>query len=568
MVDYFFTNISISLIALCLLVLLKDSPARLQFYIAIAVLFSWFMPWNLVSTIPIMSESFSPLTDEVFNSFIWLENNRSIAVSSPVDSITPSTFNLIDKIESAFYELSTYQTLFILLSTGGLLYFVKDMLNYCAKLKYWRRNSKENNSLWEEHDFKHQSISIRMLDGVSPGMATGPIKPTIWLDKSFLGTSTTQTILTHELNHILQHDPVWMWIITFSQRVLWWNPCVHLFANIAREQLELSCDEKCRQQLQDQYSTDLARILLNGTATTSRYIAAITIKNRTNFNITRLEKLNKENKMKTKHLLTLLVGISMASFVGVAISNQTQPLVQNELSSKNKPNIQTKIGLYRKNEVHNELVDELLQVTKLAKSNDPQIISNILNSLDEWNVTRQHAADKQSERSIKLMSFTMSCYLLDKLGRYDEIPATYDKLFPEQPIEDALFLKHHVATAYIKMGLPQKALDLMADVIQRQPKPKTGSLMLLAHANLAAANYDEVITLSDQIASISTAKFPQISALNYKRAAYKAMGNTPKTDEIERTLKASYSATASAPKLTGFASPVLAHLSDVKEDRI
>ncbi|MBU3003833.1 M56 family metallopeptidase [Paraglaciecola arctica] len=568
MVDYFFTNIAISLIALCLLEILKDSPARFRFYIAISVLVSWFMPWNLITTIPIMSESLSPLTDQVFNSFVWLENDRPFAISSSIESITPNTFNLADKIESVFYELSSYQTLFILLSLGGLLYFVKDIANYHTNLKYWRRNSKENNGLWEKHDFKHQNISIRILDGGSPGMATGPINPTIWLDKNFLDASTTQTILTHELNHIMQHDPAWMWFITFTQRFFWWNPFAYLFSNIAREQLEFSCDEKCRQQLQGQYSTDLAKILLNGSVTTTRYIAAITIKSRKNFNIKRLEKLNKENKMKTKHLLTLLVGISMASFVGVAISDQTQPLVQNELSSESKPKAQTKIGLYRKNEVHNELVDELLEVTKLAKSNDPLLISNILNNLDEWNVTRKHATDKQSERSIKLMSFTMSCYLLDKLGRYDEIPATYDKLYPEQPIEDALFLKHHVATAYIKMGLPQKALDLMSDVIQRQPKPKTGSLMLLAHANLTAANYDEVITLADQIASISTATFPQISALNYKRAAYNAMGNTPKADEIVSILKESYSTTVSAPQLTGFASPVLAHLPAVKEDRI
>lgn len=567
MLDYFFTNISINLIALCVLIILKDSPARLRFYIMITALFSWFIPWNLISTIPIMSESLSPLTYEVFNSLNWLESEQSISVGDAINTITPPT-TFIDNIENVFYELLSVATLFIFISAIGLFFFIKDIVKYYSYLKCWHNNSNEDNSLWEEHGFKHHHISIRILNDCSPGMATGPVNPTIWLNKSYHHSSTTKTILTHELNHILQNDPAWMWFVTFAQRFLWWNPLVHLFANFAREQLELSCDEKCRQQLQGRYANDLAKILLDSSTMSTKYIAAIPIKNGKNFNIKRMEKLTKENKMKTKHLLALMVGFSMIGFVGAAVSYQTQPTTQNVINTVAKPQVQRKIALYRESALHNELIDELLQLTQLAKSNDPKIISQILLDLEEWNVNRRNGPDQQSERSLKLMSFTMICYLLDKQERYAEIPATYNKFFPEQPIEKALFLKHHLATAYIKMGSPEKALDLMADVIQRQPKPKTGSLMLIAYANLAAAHYDEVIGIADQIATISKQKSHQISALNYKRAAYLAMGNTGKADEIESVLQASFLATGTPPKLGGFASPILAHLPEVKAARI
>ena len=568
MVDYFLTNISVSLIVLCVLIVLKDSPARLRFYVVITALFSWFIPWNLVATIPIMSESVSPLTDEVFNSLFWLENEQAISVAAPIESITQTTYYSINNLANVLYELLTNGTLLTLMSIMGLLFFMKDVVNYFSYLKCWNNNSKEDNSLWNKHGFKPQNISIRILDSCGPGMATGPINPTIWLNENYHYSDTTKTILTHELNHIMQHDPTWMWFITFTQRFLWWNPFVHLLANFAREQIELSCDEKCRQQLQGRYSSDLAQILLDGSTASTKYIAAISIKNGNNFNIKRIEKLSKENKMKTKHLAVVIIAFSLTGFVGGAISYQKQPLTQNVTNTESKPKQQRKINLYRESVLHNELVDELLQLAQQAKTNEAEVISQILIDIDEWNINRRNGPDLQSEHSLKLMSFTLTCYLFDKQGRYAEIPATYDNLFPEQPIEAAMFLKHHVATAYIKMGSPEKALDLMADVIQRQPKPKAGSLMLIAHANLAAENYNEVIAVADKMATISKQRFMQIRALNYKRAAYMAMGNTAKTNEVIGILKESYLATGSTPKLGGFASPILSYLPEVNEVKI
>jgi tetratricopeptide (TPR) repeat protein len=188
------------------------------------------------------------------------------------------------------------------------------------------------------------------------------------------------------------------------------------------------------------------------------------------------------------------------------------------------------------------------------------IINKIVEDLRAWNANRKAGPDRQSENSIKMMSFTLLSYLLEKTGRYSEIPSIYDEFYPDTPIEKALFLKHHVSVAYIKMGQAQKAIDLMDDVVQRQPNPKSDSLILIAHANLAEGNYRELIELADQIAESDSIDRVQISALNFKHAAYVAMGNEVKIKETDKQLKDVYSTTSSVPIIHTLYSPVLAYI--------
>lgn len=557
---------------MCTLFILKDAPARLRFYVVITALFTWFIPWNLIATVPIMTESLAPLTDEVFNSFFWLESIQTVETKTLVSSVNQLDNASAMNIDFTFNDLLNLSMLIALISVIGLLLFIKDIVSYQSDLKYWMDNSREDNSLLKQHDFKNSNISIRILDDCGPGMATGLIKPTIWLNKNYKSTSTAKTILTHELNHIEQNDPAWMWLVTFTQRFFWWNPLVRLLTGIAREEIELSCDEKCRQQLQEHYSIELAKILLNGNTAPAKYITAISIKGRGNFNITRIKQLTKESKMKTKHLLALVVGFSMIGVVGAAVSYEKPSEAQNITAKKNSSYESAKIKLHRSadqtgSELHNELVDELLEITQKAKSNNPEIINQILLDIEKWNTTRRVGPDKRSESWLKNVSFTMMANLLYKLEHFDKIPTAYDTIFPDKPIEKQLGLKHHIATAYIQMGLPEKALDLMSDVIERQPSPKTGTLMLLAHANLAAANYNQVISTADELLKATKYESQSIIALNYKRAAYIAKGNAEKANEVNHVLAESYSAKGSAPVLIQPGSPLLSYLPELSEDK-
>jgi hypothetical protein len=112
------------------------------------------------------------------------------------------------------------------------------------------------------------------------------------------------------------------------------------------------------------------------------------------------------------------------------------------------------------------------------------------------------------------------------------------------------------------MGMPETALDLMADVIQRQPKPKTGSLFLIAHANLSLSDYDAVIAVVDKITSLNENKTTVIQALNLKREAYSQNADSEKMTEVTRILKDNFGVDWKTPELPKLGSPILQYLPE------
>jgi beta-lactamase regulating signal transducer with metallopeptidase domain len=389
MTDYLVTNISISLIALIALIMLKHSPARLRFYVALTSLIAWLVPWHLVSTITILSDSIRPINEDMLNTVLWLDNNELAQTGINNASITPSDLSLIDIIKKTTHMLLTDVSVIIIASIIGAILFMKDIMNYRSQLKRWISNSREDNGLWIKHGLEKQIVPIRLSDECSLGMATGLIKPIVWLNPHYQNDAKTKTILTHELNHILQNDPKWMWLLAFIQRLLWWNPLVHILSNIAREQIELSCDEKCDEQLKENYTRDLVEIFLTESKSSKKQLAAVTIKHGKNFNIRRLKTLDKEHHMKSKYLVVLSIALGMSGFVAAAVSYQELGSPKSAEDGKVKQTQKASHGLYRDNSLYNEFVDELLQITQEAKSKDPETIDNILNELGEWNSVRK-----------------------------------------------------------------------------------------------------------------------------------------------------------------------------------
>jgi beta-lactamase regulating signal transducer with metallopeptidase domain len=80
-------------------------------------------------------------------------------------------------------------------------------------------------------------------------MTTGLIKPIIWLESGQHVVEKIRTIILHELTHIRQHDPYWLWAINLVQRLFWWDPLIWFTVNYVRKQIELSCDEQCQKHL-------------------------------------------------------------------------------------------------------------------------------------------------------------------------------------------------------------------------------------------------------------------------------------------------------------------------------
>ncbi|WP_412971331.1 M56 family metallopeptidase [Glaciecola sp. MF2-115] len=563
MADYFVTNFILSFIAFLVLVLLKNSPARIRFYVALTALIAWLIPWHLVSTITIVSDAIRPIDIDTIIPLFWLENTGALQTESNLISVAQSENSVIDTIKNVIQALVADISVLLFVFAAGMVLFIKDIVNYRTQLQLWTKHSHQDNSLWHNNALKSHGVPIRLLNNCGVAMSTGFTKPIVWLNPSYQNDAKTRTILTHELNHILQNDTMWMWCLAFMQRLFWWNPVVRTLSKVAREQIELSCDEKCNEQLDGDYPRDLAEIFLTEVKSSNNHLATVTIKNSKNFNIKRLQTLSKEHQMKSKYLVVLFIALGMSSFVAATVSYQENTPANKAIKIDSEQNHRAKNALYRDDEMYNGLIDKLLLAAQNAKSEEPETIDGVLQALTEWNLTRKTHPNNQLERSLGIMGFTITAYLLDKRGRFDEIPKTYDDIFPDRPIEKELFLKHHVALAYIKMGMPEKATDLMVDVAQRQPKPKDGTLLLIAHAQLASANYSAVIANVDKILSVSENQNVKIEALNLKREAYIQQADSEKVTEVNGILKDSYGIVGGKPDLPTLGTPVLQYLPEV-----
>ena len=163
----------------------------------------------------------------------------------------------------------------------------------------------------------------------------GLLKPKIFIGEKYLDSSFTDSIIKHELQHIKTNDQLWLFLITFVQRLLWWNPIVYLLANKGRTLIELSCDQACKEQSSDnQYQIDLAQILIH-TNQKSDPLASHFF-GKAQMNIFRVKQLSKEFKMNKKHkaliFSTALIPFVLMLLVSTASisSVQTNSRVENE----------------------------------------------------------------------------------------------------------------------------------------------------------------------------------------------------------------------------------------------
>ncbi len=552
MTDYLLTNLVISFLAFIVLFSLKSAPARARFYVVVIAMFAWCIPWHLVSALTILSEPV--VADELVDTLFWVEDHQV------VDEISTSVINGKQTVYTYEYSLSYLKekidfSLFMIVAlTVGIFLLLKDIFNYHFYLNRLLASSTESNSLWQEHGFDPQKVSIRILDDTGPGMATGIFKPIVWLNKSYVSDIKVKTILTHELNHIKQHDPVWIWMLTVIKQLNWWNPVVWLFTKKAKELIELSCDEKCANQLKENYAYDLAEIVLLQGGTQIPVITALNIKLGKKFNIKRIKELTKERQMKKKHVLALMIAAGLSTVAAATVGNSKV-----EIANSAEINQDERANVYRKNKYFKQLFDGLVQVSWEAKSNDKQTLNKVYNDIMEWDLNREQLKPA-NDRSMRGNIFTVSCYLLDKLDRVDEIPALYLKMFPEEPTPKK-FYRHHLSKAYIKSGQPELAIELMGEFAYKQPaKYKVGSLSVLALAYLVDGQYEKVIETADEMLKFANNNKSIVYTNSFKIEALMEMGEAKKAEQLRAMLAETYNeADVKKPKLT-FYSPVFQYI--------
>lgn len=85
-------------------------------------------------------------------------------------------------------------------------------------------------------------VRLRSSAGADCPMLTGLLTPTLWIPAGALSAEDARYIFRHELTHWKQGDLWLKWLMLVARSMHWFNPLVHLMAQCASEDIELSCD--------------------------------------------------------------------------------------------------------------------------------------------------------------------------------------------------------------------------------------------------------------------------------------------------------------------------------------
>ena len=126
---------------------------------------------------------------------------------------------------------------FMIIKTGYQIYAVQRM----------KQNADYSQSNYYNQFIDHsKSIAIGLSKEVSSPITFGWWTPVILLPFSICNHLTLQeveTILMHELAHILRHDYILHIILTIVQTILFFNPIIYLFKKETNLQREIACDQ-------------------------------------------------------------------------------------------------------------------------------------------------------------------------------------------------------------------------------------------------------------------------------------------------------------------------------------
>ncbi|MGJ8681212.1 M56 family metallopeptidase [Paraglaciecola sp.] len=356
MITYFIISLLISMICVFSLLLSRNAPARKRFYICVILLTTWLTPWHLIQ---LETTPFNPIISEnIFLDLKWVHTS----VNAPLSTIEQVKY-------SSKKKSFTWSWGVLLLGAFGIgiVLFWRDISAYLKLSRQWFLQSKPDNHVWQEVGIADQNYQIRRLSGYGPGMTSGLFNKVIWLEASQQDTTKLKTIITHELTHIRQHDPYWLWAINLMQRLFWWNPIVTFTTKYAKQQIELSCDEKCQKDLpHGEYQQQLISLTLDANKQKVQFQsddscaipAIIQMSGTQAFNLQRINKLNKIHTPKKRYTLVLLALLSIISWIGFsnATVNLTNPneelsfvqILEKPIAAYKEDNIDLAFSLFQK----------------------------------------------------------------------------------------------------------------------------------------------------------------------------------------------------------------------------
>lgn len=511
--DYFITNIAISLLMLATVGIIKNAPAKIHLALLWLALLCWFIPWHTVDFFFIQAGVPEVFIVELFDWSnqlpMFTEASRAVSESSQATPNLNET-SMFDGIQASVVNAVNFTGLFLGLCLCGFIILVIDIKRYFSYVRELHKSANNGNNLLAEHKLSNRlsfgrTVQVKVTTSNEPGMATGLFSPIIWVDESFVNSKQISSILLHELTHIRNYDPVYKWLAVLSKRVFWWNPLVILLVKRLEELIELNCDETCYQVKKDDYSIDLAEIILQqNTLKMSPQLASksfnyiATIYTRENVNIKRLKSLNKEKTMKLKYISIACASVLISTLVSAQMNatetslsqsitpqstaaqstvknfnsevkevrelDRVQKMYEMALRGKERRADRAPKKIYFKdtpeNAQYNNQVKQLVALSTDAISNDVDVMTTIFNNIQNWANNRAKLSAVQEHR-IRMQTLSIQHFLLQQMGKTEAIISLIMDEY--KTIENVpQFYRNHLSRAYLILNNPEKAISVMS----------------------------------------------------------------------------------------------------------
>lgn len=147
---------------------------------------------------------------------------------------------------------------------GTVGFAIRDI---ASELRSWR--ARKNYTTLEDSRTEKIAASfggkyrVKVSPKVKEPYVAGIFRPTIYLPPMTLTDDDLHFILRHEIQHILSHDGLIKLLFLIIEALFWWNPLAHITMKEIDAILELRCDGKITQGLDDKAVCDYMCTLLS-----------------------------------------------------------------------------------------------------------------------------------------------------------------------------------------------------------------------------------------------------------------------------------------------------------------
>lgn len=225
----------------------------------------------------------------------WFLPLQSLSYLRPQNSFLPFISDVIPSLYIVQLHLPIFagytviELFFVGCLLTGCILFMSDYLRYRAELSTLLKHKVKRYDK-EIYGNCYTIIESSILCGA---MASGILKPTIWLGGLNGEKELEATALIHEATHIKHNDPMKVFVIQLLKRLMWWNLIFRYIADQTLHNIEMSCDNKCKILMGTKnYQSNLAKlILLIDRKKSSKLISNLISKNR-NLDILRVKHLS------------------------------------------------------------------------------------------------------------------------------------------------------------------------------------------------------------------------------------------------------------------------------------